>query len=193
MKSIRFLRTKHQLTGSSGALVRPTRRQYSIKWRRSTSRSCGSMSPCVTFHTFQVVSVLLHSEGVTCDTTLTFRTDILFIPLAKKKVVAGAPQNKIRGTNNSTQTMRGSWSSQKKKFSDMTQANCWDTNTLVLTSDTPRRPHNTRYDPTTLQHFWRSDPVSPWRLDHTRGSRQDIHRTRVPITTGRLWLARYHH
>ena len=35
--------------------------------------------------------------------------------------------------------------------------------------DTPRRPHNTRHDPTTQQQGWRSDLVSPWRLYHTRG------------------------
>ena len=41
--------------------------------------------------------------------------------------------------------------------------------------------HATR-DPTTQQQGWRFGLVSPWRLDHTRGSRQDIHSTRVPIT-----------
>ena len=49
--------------------------------------------------------------------------------------------------------------------------------------------HATR-DPTTQQQGWRSDLVSPWRLDHTRGSRQDIHSTRVPGSPGRLWMAR---
>ena len=49
--------------------------------------------------------------------------------------------------------------------------------------------HATR-DPTTQQQGWRSDLVSPCRLDHTRGSRQDIHSTRVPGSPGRLWMAR---
>ena len=38
--------------------------------------------------------------------------------------------------------------------------------------------HATR-DPTTQQQGWRSDQVLPWRLDHTPGSRQDIHSTRT--------------
>ena len=48
------------------------------------------------------------------------------------------------------------------------------------------RPHNTA-----PQHAQRrrSDPVSPWRLDHTGGSRQDTHSARVPDRGGCGWLA----
>ena len=52
-------------------------------------------------------------------------------------------------------------------------------------STTPRRPHNTR-------HETQPGPVSPWKLDHTRGSRQDICSTRVPGSPWRLWMARNH-
>ena len=71
---------------------------------------------------------------------------------------------------------------------------CGHTNTNVrkLHVSTMTSQHATR-DPTTQQQGWRFGLVSPWRLDHTRGSRQDIHSTRVPITMGRLWMARYHH
>ena len=66
----------------------------------------------------------------------------------------------------------------------------WDTNTNVLKlhDSTKTSQHATR-DPTTRQQGWRSGLVSPWRLDHTRGSRQDIHSARVPITM----MARNHH
>ena len=68
---------------------------------------------------------------------------------------------------------------------------CGNTNTNVrkLHDSTKTSQHATR-DPTTQQQGWRFGLVSPWRLDHTRGSRQDIHSTRVPITMGRLWMAR---
>ena len=46
---------------------------------------------------------------------------------------------------------------------------------------------------TSQQQGWRSFLVSPWRLDHTRGSRQDIHSARVPGSPGRLWMARNQH
>ena len=48
-------------------------------------------------------------------------------------------------------------------------------------------------DPTTQQQGWRFGLVSPWRQDHTRGSRQDIHSTQEPITMGRVWMAKNHH
>ena len=65
-------------------------------------------------------------------------------------------------------------------FAKHTRLSCWEANTMVLTSDTPRRPsqHATRPDHTTKQGLGSG---------HTRGSRQDIH------NTGRLWMARYHH
>ena len=71
---------------------------------------------------------------------------------------------------------------------------CGDTNTNVrkLHDSTKTSQHATG-DPTTQQLGWRFGPVSPWRLDHTRGSGQDIHSTRVPGSPGRLWMARYHH
>ena len=70
---------------------------------------------------------------------------------------------------------------------------CGDANTHVrkLHDSTKTSQHATR-DPTTQQQGWRYGLVSPWRLDHTCGSRQDIHSTRVPIKMGRLWMARHH-
>ena len=62
---------------------------------------------------------------------------------------------------------------------------------ILSYSTSPRWPHeHATRDPTTQQQGWRSDLVSPWRLDHTRGSRQDIHSTRVPGSPGSLWMAR---
>ena len=65
---------------------------------------------------------------------------------------------------------------------------CGDTNTYVrkLHDPTKTSQHATR-DTTTQQQGW------PWRLDNTRGSRQDIHSARVPGSPGRLWMARNHH
>ena len=71
---------------------------------------------------------------------------------------------------------------------------CGNTNTNVRRLHVSRMTsqHATR-DPTTQQQGWRFGLVSPWRQDHTRGSRQDIHSARVPGSPGRLWMARYHH
>ena len=77
-------------------------------------------------------------------------------------------------------------------FDDYLHEHSWDTNVLKLHDSTKTSQHATR-DPTTQQQGWRSGLVSRWRLDHTRGSRQEIHSSRVPITMGRLWMARNHH
>ena len=62
---------------------------------------------------------------------------------------------------------------------------CGNTHTNVrkLHVSTMTSQHATR-DPTTQQQGWRFGLVSPWRLDHTRGSRQDN-----PQCTG-AWFAR---
>ena len=60
---------------------------------------------------------------------------------------------------------------------------------MYESSINPRRPHNTRHE--TQPHNNEVGLVSPWKLDHTGGSRQDINTTRVPITMGNLWMARF--
>ena len=76
------------------------------------------------------------------------------------------------------------------KFIPMPQCGNTNTNARKLHVFTVTSQHATR-DPTTQRQGWRFCQVSPWRPDHTRGSRQDIHSTRVPITVGKL-MARYH-
>ena len=80
----------------------------------------------------------------------------------------------------------------KKRFQYCACGNT-DTNVRKRHVSMMTSQHATRNPPTTQQQGWRFGQVSPWRLDHTRGSRQDIHSTRVPGSPGRLWMARYHH
>ena len=67
-----------------------------------------------------------------------------------------------------------------------------NTNVRKLHVSTVTSQHATR-DPTTQQQGWPFGLVSPWRQDHTRGSQQDIHSTRVLGSPGRLWMARNRH
>ena len=63
---------------------------------------------------------------------------------------------------------------------------CGNANTNVRKHhDSTKTSQHTTRDPTLQQQDWRFSLVSPWRLDHTRGSRQDIHSTRVPGSPGR--------
>ena len=65
-------------------------------------------------------------------------------------------------------------------------------NTRVQENTRPHKLATTtdeHLDPTKHQQGWRFDLVSSWRRGHTRGSRQDIHSTRVPGSPGRLRMA----
>ena len=81
-----------------------------------------------------------------------------------------------------------------EELPDSRERTCGNANTNVrkLHVSTMTSQHATR-DPTTQQQGGHFGLVSSWRLDHTRGFRQDIHSTRVPGSPGTLWMARNHH